>query len=314
MKKFLLVVLTAFSISTQAQSTSTPSFVENPIELSIKEGKLSGTLCLPNEKKNFPIALLIAGSGPTDRDGNNTMMKNNSLKFLAQELAKKGIASVRYDKRGIATSGTVPVKEEDMRFEDFISDAQQWIELLKKDKRFSQVVVLGHSEGSLIGMNLSNIHKFVSLAGAGQSADLILKEQLNSQPQMVKDMCFPIIDKLKNGELVEDVNPMLNSLFRKSVQPYMISWFKHNPQEDIKKLNIPILIVQGTTDLQVGVKHADLLSNVSKTSKKVVIDGMNHIFKTVGSDQQENLATYNNPDLPISNELVKVVTEFISKK
>lgn len=314
MKKILLVVLAMFSISTQAQTNSSSTFVESPIELTIKEGKLSGTLCLPNEKKNLVVALLISGSGPTDRDGNNPMMKNNSLKFLAQELAKKGIASVRYDKRGIAASATVSTKEEDVRFEDFISDAQQWIELLKKDKRFNQVVVAGHSEGSLIGMNLSNIDKFVSLAGAGQSADLILKEQLSSQPQMVKDMCFPIIDKLKNGELVEDVNPVLNSVFRKSIQPYMISWFKHNPQEDIKKLNIPVLIVQGTTDIQVSVKDAELLSNASKNSKKVIIEGMNHIFKTVGSDQQENLATYNNPDLPISGELVNVVTDFLLKK
>lgn len=258
--------------------------------------------------------MLIAGSGPTDRDGNNPMMKNNSLKLLAQELVKNGIASVRYDKRGVATSSTIVTKEEDLRFEDFISDAQKWVELLKKDKRFSQVVVVGHSEGSLIGMNLSNIDKFVSLAGAGQSADLTIKEQLNSQPQMVKDMCYPIIDKLKNGELVEDVNPMLNSVFRKSVQPYMISWFKHNPQEDIKKLNIPVLIVQGATDIQVSVKDADLLSNSNKNSRKVIIAGMNHIFKTVGSDKQENMATYNNPDLPVSAELIKTITEFISKK
>lgn len=314
MKRILFVVMATLSFSMQAQITSDLSFVENPVEISIKEGKISGTLCLPNQKKNLPVVLLIAGSGPTDKDGNNPMMKNNSLKLLAQELAKNGIASVRYDKRGVAGSSTIVTKEEDLRFENFISDAQQWIELLKKDKRFSQVVVIGHSEGSLIGMNLSNIDKFVSLAGAGQSADLTLKEQLDSQPQMVKDMCFPIIDKLKKGELVEDVNPMLNSVFRKSVQPYMISWFKHNPQEDIKKLNIPVLIVQGATDIQVSVKDADLLSNSSKNSKKIIIEGMNHIFKMVGLDKQENVATYNNPDLLVSTELVKTISEFISKK
>ncbi len=307
-------MMATLSFTIQAQTTSDLSFTENPIEVSIKEGKLSGTLCFPNQKKNFPVALLIAGSGPTDRDGNNSMMKNNSLKLLAQELAKNGIASVRYDKRGVAASSTIVTKEEDLRFEDFISDGQQWVELLKKDKRFTQVIVIGHSEGSLIGMNLTNIDKFVSLAGSGQSADLTIKEQLNSQPQMVKDMCYPIIDKLKNGELVEDVNPMLNSVFRKSVQPYMISWFKHNPQEDIKKLSIPVLIVQGATDIQVSVKDADLLSNSSKNSKKIIIEGMNHIFKMVALDKQENVATYNNPDLPVSTELVKTMTEFISKK
>lgn len=302
------------SFVAQAHSIADSTFVENPIELSIKEGKLQGTICIPNGKKKLTVALLISGSGPTDRDGNNAMMKNNSLKFLAQELAKNGIASIRYDKRGIAESATIAVKEEDMRFEDLIADAQQWIDLIRKDSRFNKVVVIGHSEGSLIGMNLKNIDQFISLAGAGQSADLILKEQLGKQPPMVKEMCFPIIDKLKNGELVDDVNPMLNALFRKSVQPYMISWFKHNPQEELKKLTIPILIVQGNNDLQVAVKDADLLAQSNPKAVKLIIDKMNHVLKIVGTDQKENFDSYKNPDSKIAKELVKAVVEFIFKK
>ncbi|MFK6999512.1 alpha/beta hydrolase [Flavobacterium oreochromis] len=240
------------------------------------------------------------------------MMKNNSLKFLAQELGKRGIASIR--KRGVAVSFMIEIKEDELLFEDFISDAQQWVELLRKDKCFNRVIVIGHSEGSLIGMNLLNIDEFISLAGAGQSADLMLKEQLSSQPIIVKEMCFPIIEKLKNGEQVDNVNPMLKTLFRKSIQPYMISWFKYNPQEDIRKLNIPVLILQGTTDIQISVKDADLLSDSYKTSKKGVIEGMNHVLKKVGLNKEENIATYNNPDLPISDELVNVIIHFLSVK
>lgn len=133
------------------------------------------------------------------------------------------------------------MSEIDLRFDDYVNDAAGWIKLLKKDKRFSKVIVLGHSEGPLIGMIAANTaiaDAYVSLAGAGQSADKVLKEQLKHQPQAV-DMCYPIIDSLASGKLVKNVNPKLNSLFRPSVQPYMISWFKYDPQIEIRKLPCP---------------------------------------------------------------------------
>src|ERR1035437_1292123 len=134
------------------------------------------------------VALLIAGSGPTDRDGNNLAMKNNSLKMLANELAKNGIASLRYDKRGIGNSKTTGFNEADIRFDNYVNDAKEWVIYLKKVLKFNNIVVIGHSEGSLIGMIVAQdkaVSKYVSVAGAGQPADKIIREQLKNQPPSV---------------------------------------------------------------------------------------------------------------------------------
>ena len=310
------ILTTLFIICTcmmlHAVDTDT-TFVEIPIILGTATGDLHGTVMVPDGSTKVPVALIISGSGPTDRDGNNPMMKNNSLKMLATELAKEGIATVRYDKRGVGESQSVATQEADLRFDDYVRDAMNWIQLLKQDKRFSQITIIGHSEGSLIGMLASSgADKFVSIAGAGQSADLILKRQLESQPAAVKDMCFPVIDSLRAGKTI-DVNPMLYSLFRPSVQPYMISWFNYDPGEEIKKLPIPVLILQGTNDLQVMVDDAKSLAANNKNANLILIENMNHVLKITDTDPQANASSYNNPELPVAPELIEAIADFILK-
>jgi len=315
MKKIkIIIVLLLFTILTVEASTIKDTiFNEVKITLKSKTGEIFGTLTTPEKFKKIPVALIIAGSGPTDRDGNNPMMKNNSLKILANELSKNGIATLRYDKRGVAESKAAGKVEIDIRFDHFVNDAKEWIQLLKQDKRFSKVIVIGHSEGSLIGMMAGPTDKFISIAGVGQSADKVLKEQLSSQPKEVQDLSFPIIDSLKNGKIIDNVPPMLNSLFRPTVQPYLISWFKYNPQNEIKKLSIPALILQGTNDIQVTVEEAKRLSNANQNAELVLINNMNHILRIIDGDIQANIATYSKVDLPIANELVKSITTFIHK-
>jgi pimeloyl-ACP methyl ester carboxylesterase len=314
MMKFLdiLILLSINIMIASATVSSDTAFVETGITLQTSTGEIYGTLTVPGKLCKMPVALIIAGSGPTDRDGNNPMMKNNSLKLLAYELANNGIATLRYDKRGIAESKAAMSSEKDLRFDDYVSDAKEWIQILKKDDRFSEVTVIGHSEGSLIGMLAgASAARFVSIAGFGQSADKILKEQLSSQPGMVQDLSFPIIDSLKDGALVENVPPVLNSLFRRSVQPYMISWFRYDPQDEIRKLSVPILILQGTNDIQVGVENARYLSDANPGAEFILINDMNHIFRITTGDRQANLATYGNGSMPVAEELVKTVTDFI---
>jgi len=303
----LLICFTSIQAIPNTDTTSTPFNLTTPT------GTIMGTLLMPGGSSKMPVVLIIAGSGPTDRNGNNPMMKNESLHMLAQGLAAKGIASVRFDKRGIAASASAGKKEADLRFDDYIQDAIAWIELLKKDTRFSKVIVAGHSEGSLIGMMAANgrADGFISIAGAGKAANQILKDQLATQPAMVKDPSYRIIDSLVQGNTVNDVSPMLFSLFRPSVQPYMISWFKYNPVIEIAKLNIPVLIVQGTNDLQITTADADALATAKPTAKKVVIQKMNHVLKIVEGGQVENVASYSNPTLPVSEELVKEVVSFV---
>jgi alpha/beta superfamily hydrolase len=295
----VIAVLLIFPFFATAAMDTT--YTETNVVLHTGSGDIAGTLTIPVEVKGkMPVALIIAGSGPTDRNGDNPMMKNEGLQKLAYGLALNKIASLRFDKRGIAESKNAGKTEADLRFEDYINDARSWIEWLRKDNRFSKVFVAGHSEGSLIGMIAAHntAQGFVSIAGAGRSADKILKEQLAKQPAVVKDSSYPIIDSLVLGKTVANVPKMLFALFRPSVQPYMISWFHYDPQAEIKKLTIPVLILQGTNDLQVTEEDANLLAQSNTKAQLLLIKKMNHIFRIVEGDRKENLATYISPGLP----------------
>ena len=307
---FLLYICFSFNVVMGNDSL----YKELPVTLHTATGDLFGTLTVPVQKTRMPVALIIAGSGPTDRNGNNPMMKNESLHKLAIALADSGIASLRYDKRAIAESKAAAKSEADLRFDDYVADARDWISLLRKDNRFSRIIVIGHSEGSLIGMVAAhkNADAFISIAGAGRPADKILKEQLDKQPQAVKDLSFPIIDSLVAGKTVSTVNPMLFSLFRPSVQPYLISWFKYDPAVEIRKLSIPVLVIQGTNDIQVSMEDAQLLAKAGK-APLMAIDHMNHIFRIVEGDRNANIATYNDLSLPIAGELSDSIVRFIRK-
>jgi len=290
-------------------------YIETLITLQTPTGKIFGTLTTSKTFEKGPMALIIAGSGPTDRNCNNLAMTCDAYKKLAHELAENNIASLRYDKRGVAESAAAVENESDLLFEDYVTDAKDWIQLAKQDKRFTQIVVIGHSEGSLIGMlAAAKADKFISVAGPGQSAAILLKEQLKTQPQEVQDLSFPIIDSLVLGKKVENINPMLASMFRSSVQPYLISWFKYDPQTELKKLTIPILIIQGTNDIQVSVDDAKRLSAAQPESQLLLIDDMNHILRKVEGDRAANLATYNKAELPLAEGFVKGISDFILKK
>lgn len=264
--------------------------------------------------KKSPLAIIIAGSGPTDLNGNNPMMKNNSLRFLAEGLVNQGISTVRFDKRGVGKSKVADLKESELRFEDFVDDVTAVINHYRKEG-FEEIFVLGHSEGSLIGMlaaRQTNAEGFVSLAGAGKPIDLILQEQLEKQlPEKFSEEARAVMDSLKAGKTVSKVSFPLLSVFRPSVQPYMISWIKYDPAKEIASLDMPVLIVQGSTDLQVSVENAELLRKANSQSELRIIKNMNHIFKEVGEERSENLATYSNPDLPLHPELTHVIAEFI---
>lgn len=289
---------------------------EDTMLLDTGSGIIEGSLFLPDANPTSSVALIIPGSGPTDRDGNNTFMKNNSLKMLAQGIAKEGIASLRYDKRGVGKSLSAGVKEIDLRFENYIEDAKSWIGLLDNDQRFHNIIVIGHSEGSLIGMIASkkeSVDKFISIAGVAQPAGIIIRKQLEAQPPYVLEQSLPILEKLESGEEVDSIPPMLFSLFRPSVQPYLISYFKYNPAEEIKKLKKPVLIVQGTTDIQVEVEEAEKLSASNPDARKVIIEGMNHVLKVADMNRLENIKTYSDPDLPLESSLVETIAGFIKE-
>ncbi|WP_260284350.1 alpha/beta hydrolase family protein [Peribacillus aracenensis] len=289
------------------------------VQADLKNGTIKGLLETPKNEGPFPVMIIIAGSGPTDKDGNSLANpgKNNSLKMLAESLAEKGIASIRYDKRGIGENMQLAGKEKDLRFEQYIDDAAAWAQFAKKDRRFSKVGIIGHSEGSLIGMAAARKTEtdiFISLAGAGEPIDQVLIKQLEEQltPTLLTES-KDILAKLKQGKQVGTVSADLQSVFRPSVQPYMISWIQYNPKELVKELNIPVLIVNGNRDIQVPATNAKALHNEKKDSELLILEKMNHVLKEAPEDQKGNLATYTNPELPLSPGLVNGIIEFLNK-
>ncbi len=295
-----------------------PLVNETPFTYKGLNGTIYGTLAMPkNAGGKVPVILIIAGSGPTDRNGNSPALglNGNTYQQLAYALAKSGIASLRYDKRGIGQSAnTTP--EKFLRFDDYVDDAVGLINQLHDDPKFSKVIIFGHSEGSLIGM-LSAVDEpaagFISAAGAGIMADKILTEQLKDQPEFIRNNFKTVLDSMRKGKTNDNVDPKLYSVIRPGIQPYLMSWFRHDPQRDIKRLKIPVLIVQGSNDVQVGVSDAEKLKKGKSDATLVIITGMNHILKQAPLTREQNLATYNQPDLPLDPTLVTSVVSFVKK-
>ena len=289
---------------------------EDFIEIEVAGGTMKAEVEMLEGGGPFPAMLILAGSGPTDRNGNSMMIpgKNDSLKMIAEELAANGIASIRYDKRDIGMNQALGSSEADLRFDNYINDAAAWVEHLKSDDAFTQIGIIGHSEGSLIGMVVAeraSADSFISIAGVGRPIDEVLMEQLAAQlPEDLLEEARQLIGKLKDGEQVATVSPQLHSVFRPSVQPYMISWLAYDPQEEVAALEIPVLIIAGTADSQVPVSDAESLHAAHPESELLIIDDMNHVLKTV-SDESENEAAYRDRDLPLADGLMEGIGRFL---
>jgi pimeloyl-ACP methyl ester carboxylesterase len=313
--KLLLVLLMPFVLL--AQTTHRDS---SEVSISIEGGLLQGTLFTPVAVKNPAVVLIIAGSGPTDRNGNSRILpgKNNSLLQLADSLAAHGIASLRYDKRGIGASQIKGMKEENMLFSDGVNDAIGWIKWLR-EKGYKKIYIAGHSEGSLVGMAAAAEEKpsgFISIAGSGRRIDKVLKEQINAGagPDSIKQLASHYLDTLLAGQRINKPNPLLFSLFRPSIQPYMTSWLQYDPAVIIANLSLRVLIVQGKKDIQIQELDAQLLHEAHRGSRLVLIDSMNHVLKSVNTDNRaENMKAYSKPELPVVQELVDAMVKFIKR-
>ena len=305
-KFLLIVVLFSTVIFSQEKKFDTQEIEVNSL--------LKGTLFTPeNASSETKLVILIAGSGPTNRSGNQLGLQNNSLKYLSEGLAKNGIAVYSYDKRIFAQMISGKVDEKSLSFEDFIQDAQEVINYFIAQKKYKKIVVAGHSEGSLIGMIAAKntVDGFISLDGAGRSIDQILSEQYDKQAPALKADLDKGLAILKTGKTFENKNQPLEAIFRQSIQPYMISWIKFKPQDEIKKLKIPVLIINGTKDIQVSVEDAKLLKAASPNAEFKIIDNMNHIFKEIKGDDVENKKSYNDASLSVIPELINIVNQFV---
>ena len=316
MLRILFLALTLLPFLAQAAS---PSVLLRPIELVTSSGTLYGSLLLPKSDKPVPVVLIIAGSGPTDRNGNNSFGgTNDSLKKLAWRLAQNNIASVRFDKRGVAQSLPAAPDERMLNLDQYVSDAVAWGHLLNNDPRFGKLFVLVHSEGALIAslaaprMDASGV---ISIAGTARPVGQVLREQLqrNNLPSALLQRSFELIHSLENGRTDNNVPADLEVVFRPSVQPYLISLLRHDPTAAFAALKMPALIVQGTHDIQVDVNDARLLKAAKPDAQLQLVDGMNHVMRIVPMDIKRQIQSYNDPNPPLSRELERAIVQFITK-
>ena len=261
---------------------------EHAIELPTAWGKLSGTLLLPEGRGPFTAVLLVAGSGPTDRDGNNPLLpaRIDNMKRLAQALATRGIASLRYDKRGVGASSFPGLSEEALRFEHLVDDAVQLGLCLHEDPRIARLVLAGHSEGALIAALAAEDARacaVVSMAGAARRASVLMRRQIEGHlPQDLAQPALSALAALERQETVAEVPDALVLLFRPTVQPYLISWFRHDPAEVVARLPVPVLLVHGSADTQVAVEHARQLQQGRPDARLALVDGMDHLLGLKG--------------------------------
>jgi fermentation-respiration switch protein FrsA (DUF1100 family) len=287
-----------------------------PISLDTGHGELFGSLLLPKSDTPVPVVLIISGSGPTDRDGNNPEGgRNDSLKRLAWVLAKHNIASVRYDKRGVAASLAATPDERDLSVEAYVADAVAWSHKLAADPRLGPLILLGHSEGALIASLAApqaNAAAVISVAGSARPIDQVLRQQLGSRlppPLMLRSN--ELLDSLKAGRVDANVPAQLQFIFRPSVQPYLISLFRQDPARAFAALKVPALIIQGSHDIQVSVDDARQLKAAKPDAELALIEGMNHVMRIVPNDEKQQLASYKNPDLPLAAALGTHILAFI---
>ena len=292
--------------------------VETAVVLPALPAPLHGTLLAP-EGPARAVAVILPGSGPTDRDGNSPQfgISAQPYRLLARGLADRGIATVRIDKRGIGESAAAGPAEADLRFTTYAEDARAWAAEAAARAGRPCAWLIGHSEGALIALAAADDHAdsicgLVLLSGAGRPAGVVLREQLaRGLAEPMKTEAFDILSELEAGRAVADTPPGLASLFRPSVQPYLMSWLPLDPVALIAAWDGPVLIGQGTTDIQVTVVDAETMAAARPDARLVLWEGVNHVLKTAPAERAANVATYADPDLPLAPGIVEDVADFI---
>lgn len=273
---------------------------------------IEGTLLTPDAIEKPNLVIIIAGSGPTDRDGNQNFLKNNALKKLAIGLTDRNIATFRYDKRVVKQIRKGKV-DKNMLFSDFITDAISVLDYFKNQERFNAIYIAGHSQGSLVGLVAAKdkADGFISLAGAGQSIDKVILDQITKTAPMFTDEAEKAFAILRTGKTTDDYPRALEAIFNKEVQPFISNWMRYNPQIELQKLSIPILILNGTKDLQVTEAEAELLHQAAPQSKLQIIENMNHVLVPIEGGTLENSKSYNESARALSSEIFEAIVNFI---
>ena len=292
--------------------------VATPVSLPSQPAPLYGTLLTPETPR--AAALIIAGSGPTDRDGNSPLgVAGSTYRLLAEGLAGHGVATVRTDKRGVAASALALTSEAGLEFTDYADDARAWAAETARLTGQPCAWLIGHSEGALVALTAAArgdeaICGLVLLSGAGRPIGAVLREQLATAPEPFLGQALAILAELEAGRTVAEIPAELLMLFRPSVQPYMISWLPLDPAQLVAAYDGPVMIGQGTTDIQVGLTDARTLAAARPDARLVVWEGVSHLLKPGPADPAANAATYRDPNLPLAPRVVDDVAAFILER
>jgi pimeloyl-ACP methyl ester carboxylesterase len=314
-----------------AQTTSTPNAIDTVPPQTVIEAPFmfqSGTITLPGtltvptlSRRTMPVVLIVAGSGPTDRNGNSSGLlraQNNSNLYaiLAWQLANAGIASLRYDKR-VLGDNLQKLDIAKTSIDDFIADAIAGARKLVGDRRFSKVILLGHSEGAELVLQAVNrgapAAGIVMMSGAGRPIMPILREQLSKQLPAEEIVKWDSASaRYLRGEDAGDVHPGLKPLLLPANRKFMQSWARYDPAAEIARVKVPVLIVQGGRDIQISEDDARALKAAHPAAKLVVIPAANHVFRAApNTDRMAQIRLYTDPTIPIVPELAPAIADWI---
>ena len=275
-------------------------------------GAIDAIATLPAGVDRPPVALLIAGSGSTDRDGNGPQMKPATLKKLSDQLVARNIATLRFDKRGAGGWKPEFGKPEDFRFKDFVTDVSSLVKYLRESGRFSKIILVGHSEGGLVAILAAQqpgVDRIVLLATAARKQGDLLKTQL--ERRLSAEAYAPVakaIDSIMAGQIVDPPPPGLP--IPPAMQPGLASAFNEDPIPAMQKLIMPILIVAGGRDLQLARLDMIALATAAPQAKTAWEPEMNHVLVDV-KDDADNLAAYGQSDRPLDPDMIDEVSAFI---
>jgi len=314
-------MLAASVLFTAALAAAPSAPIQTYMEAPGPAGPLKGTMLAPASGA-APMMLIIPGSGPTDRDGNNPLgVKASTYRLLAEGLAARGIGTVRIDKRGMFASGAAVADANAVTIGDYVADVGAWTAAIRKQAGTPCVWLLGHSEGGLVALaaaqKATDICGLVLAATAGRPIGELLREQLQSNPAdaPILGQALAAIDALEAGKRVDvtGMNPALLPLFAPQVQGFLIDAFSYDPTKLISAVAKPVLILQGKRDIQVGVADAERLKQAAAQAKLVLLPDMNHVLKTVTSDDRRaNAAAYADPSLPLAPGVVDAIVNFVT--
>jgi pimeloyl-ACP methyl ester carboxylesterase len=282
-------------------------------EAAIRVGAIDAVLTTPPDVEKPPVALLIAGSGSTDRDGNGPQIKPATLKKLAEQLAARRIATLRYDKRGAGGWKPEFGRPEDFRFKDYADDAVTLVDYLRGSGKFSRIVLAGHSEGGLVAILTARrvpIDRLILLATSARRQGDLLKAQL--EKTVAPDLFAPIakaIDTIMAGQIVDPTPPGLS--IPPSMQPGIASAFLEDPIDPLKQIVLPILIVGGGRDRQLARLDVVALAAAAPAAKTLWLPRMNHVLVDV-SDEADDVAAYDQPERPLDPDMIESVAAFVA--